>query len=124
MSPSLDRIATGTIWTVKLLVEEPDALMWARPDLWEPWVVTPRATRARRAKELQQTDGGVLADGRPLRSRDFLNPTGNLGFQLWINQLSKRREVFLRQPFAGLAVRFRRASAWSFPSENFGFTCN
>ena len=20
-----------------LLVEEPDALMWARPDLWEPW---------------------------------------------------------------------------------------
>jgi hypothetical protein len=28
-----------------LLVEEPDALMYARPDLWEHWVVTPRATR-------------------------------------------------------------------------------
>ena len=29
----------------KLLVEEPDALMRARPDLWEPWRVTARATR-------------------------------------------------------------------------------
>jgi len=30
---------------VKLLVEEPDALMRARPDLWEPWRATARATR-------------------------------------------------------------------------------
>ena len=29
----------------KLSVEEPDALMCARPGLREPWVVTPRATR-------------------------------------------------------------------------------
>ena len=28
-----------------LLVEEPDALMRARPGLWEPWWVTARATR-------------------------------------------------------------------------------
>ena len=26
------------LWMVKLSVEEPDALMCARPDLWEPWV--------------------------------------------------------------------------------------
>ena len=45
MSTSLGRIASGTVWMAKLLVEEPDALMHARPDLWEPWVVTPRATR-------------------------------------------------------------------------------
>ena len=38
MSPSIDRIASGTMWMAKLLVEEPDALMRARPDLWEPWV--------------------------------------------------------------------------------------
>lgn len=28
-----------------LSVEEPDALMRARPGLWEPWRVTARATR-------------------------------------------------------------------------------
>jgi hypothetical protein len=28
-----------------LLVEEPDALMRARPGLWEPWRVTARATQ-------------------------------------------------------------------------------
>ena len=28
-----------------LSVEEPDALMHARPDLWEPWGVIPGATR-------------------------------------------------------------------------------
>lgn len=28
-----------------LSVEEPDALMCARPGLWEPWRVTARATR-------------------------------------------------------------------------------
>ena len=26
------------LWMVNLSVEEPDALMCARPDLWEPWV--------------------------------------------------------------------------------------
>jgi len=26
------------MWTANLSVEEPDALMCARPDLWEPWV--------------------------------------------------------------------------------------
>ena len=25
--------------------DEPDALMCARPDLWEPWAETPKATR-------------------------------------------------------------------------------
>ena len=25
------------LWMVNLSVEEPDALMCARPDLWEPW---------------------------------------------------------------------------------------
>ena len=30
---------------VNLSVEEPDALMRARPDLWEPWRATARATR-------------------------------------------------------------------------------
>jgi hypothetical protein len=34
---SLDRIASGTLWVAKLLAEEPDALMRARPGLWEPW---------------------------------------------------------------------------------------
>ena len=29
----------------KLLAEEPDALMHARPDLWEPWRATAKATR-------------------------------------------------------------------------------
>ena len=28
-----------------LLVEEPDALVYARPDLWEPWRATAKATR-------------------------------------------------------------------------------
>ena len=37
MSTSIDRIASGTTWMAKLLVEEPDALMRARPGLWEPW---------------------------------------------------------------------------------------
>ena len=37
MSTSIDRIASGTMWMAKLLVEEPDALMRARPGLWEPW---------------------------------------------------------------------------------------
>ena len=37
MSTSVDRIASGTMWMAKLLVEEPDALMRARPGLWEPW---------------------------------------------------------------------------------------
>jgi hypothetical protein len=38
MSTSIDRIASGTMWMAKLLVEEPYALMRARTDLWEPWV--------------------------------------------------------------------------------------
>ena len=36
------------LWMVNLSVEEPDALMCARPDLWEPWVETPKATRSTR----------------------------------------------------------------------------
>jgi hypothetical protein len=36
----------GDPWgTVNLSAEEPDALMRARPGLWEPWWVTARATR-------------------------------------------------------------------------------
>ena len=31
-------------------LEEPYALMWARTGLWEPWVVTPRATWPERTK--------------------------------------------------------------------------
>jgi hypothetical protein len=31
--------------TVNLSAEEPDALVRARPGLWEPWRVTARATR-------------------------------------------------------------------------------
>lgn len=40
MSTSVDRIAAGTtwMWTANLSVEELDALMCARPDLWEPWL--------------------------------------------------------------------------------------
>ena len=34
----------------KLLAEEPDALMHARPDLWEPWRATAKATRPDRTK--------------------------------------------------------------------------
>ncbi len=33
------------LWMVYLSVEEPDALMCARPGLREPWRVTARATR-------------------------------------------------------------------------------
>lgn len=38
MSTTLERIASGPVWMAKLSVEEPDALMRARPALWEPWV--------------------------------------------------------------------------------------
>ena len=38
MSTSLGRIASGTVWMANLSVEEPDALVCARPGLWEPWV--------------------------------------------------------------------------------------
>ena len=34
-----------------LSVEEPDALMHARPDLWELWGVIPRATRPEASNE-------------------------------------------------------------------------
>ena len=37
MSPAADRIASGTIWMAKLLAEKPDALMRARPGLYELW---------------------------------------------------------------------------------------
>ena len=33
------------LWMANLSVEEPDALMCARPGLWEPWWVTARATQ-------------------------------------------------------------------------------
>jgi hypothetical protein len=45
MSTSLDRIASGATCGWRLSAEEPDALMRARPGLWEPWRVTARATR-------------------------------------------------------------------------------
>jgi len=32
-------------WMANLSLEEPDALMRARPGLWEPWRVTARATQ-------------------------------------------------------------------------------
>jgi hypothetical protein len=51
MSTSVDRIASGTMWMAKLLAEEPDALMRARPGLWEPWRVTAKATRPERTKK-------------------------------------------------------------------------
>jgi hypothetical protein len=35
----------GPLRMANLSVEEPDALMCARPGLWEPWRVTARATR-------------------------------------------------------------------------------
>jgi hypothetical protein len=35
----------------KLLAEEPDALLRARPGLWEPWRVTAKATRPERTKK-------------------------------------------------------------------------
>ena len=38
MSTSLGRIASGTVWMANLSAEEPDALVRARPGLWEPWV--------------------------------------------------------------------------------------
>ncbi len=68
MSTSLGRIAPGTSWMAKLLVEEPDALMHARPDLWEPWVVTPRATRPARTKKLSfgaEVDSTYRSLGKP-----------------------------------------------------------
>jgi hypothetical protein len=34
--------------------EEPYALMWARTGLWEPWVVTPTATRPDAAGDFAQ----------------------------------------------------------------------
>jgi hypothetical protein len=47
-----------------LLVEEPDALMRARPGLWEPWWVTARATRPSAANHLCQLneEGATEAD--------------------------------------------------------------
>ena len=48
----------------KLLVEEPDALMRARPDLWEPWRATARATRPEAAKFIVRTGIGRNTDAR------------------------------------------------------------
>lgn len=46
-------------WMANLSVEEPDALMRARPDLWEPWRVTARATRPDAGKRIWPTSIGV-----------------------------------------------------------------
>jgi len=58
MSTSIDRIASGTMWMAKLLVEEPDALMRARPGLWEPWEGNdPGPTGPRRVREARFESG-------------------------------------------------------------------
>ena len=58
MSTSLDRIASGATCGWRLSAEEPDALMRARPGLWEPWRVTARATRpdARKSRPRSAAD--------------------------------------------------------------------
>ena len=43
-----------------LSVEEPDALMCARPGLWEPWRVTARATRPKAPSELLPKSPGPI----------------------------------------------------------------
>ena len=54
-------------------LEEPDALMCARPDLWEPRVATPGATRPDARKEILD----VSCDcARRVNSGDHLNPIG------------------------------------------------
>ena len=49
---------------VNLSVEEPDALMRARPDLWEPRVATPEATRPDAAKRTAILDRCTETDAR------------------------------------------------------------
>ena len=51
----------------KLLAEEPDALMHARPDLWEPWRATAKATRPAAASVFHfdaDSEDAVRAGGR------------------------------------------------------------
>jgi hypothetical protein len=46
----------------KLSVEEPDALMHARPGPWEPWRVTARATQPGADSPNCDTRGGVSGE--------------------------------------------------------------
>ena len=59
MSPSVDRIASGTIWMAKLLVEEPDALMRARPGLWEHGEGNDPGPPGPPARKIELIAGGV-----------------------------------------------------------------
>ena len=56
---------------VNLSVEEPDALMCARPDLWEPRVATPGATRPEAAKLIGQTVFGRAIFATPTRASNL-----------------------------------------------------
>ncbi len=48
----------------KLLAEEPDALMHARPDLWEPWRATAKATRPAARSGSPLSGGSAHRDDR------------------------------------------------------------
>ena len=52
-----------------LSVEEPDALMCARPGLWEPWRATARATRPEWAWGEQEDDAAWATEARPTDGR-------------------------------------------------------
>ncbi len=55
----------------KLLAEEPDALMHARPDLWEPWRATAKATRPAASKRNSRTCGGVTPEWHVVIAKPF-----------------------------------------------------
>lgn len=60
LSTELARIVAGTLFGMaKLSVEEPDALMHARPGPWEPWRVTARATQPSAPNPMTRTYAGV-----------------------------------------------------------------
>jgi hypothetical protein len=60
LSTQLARIVAGTLpGMAKLSVEEPDALMHARPGPWEPWRVTARATQPSAPHAMTRTYAGV-----------------------------------------------------------------
>ena len=85
-------------WMVNLSAEEPDALMRARPGLWEPWRATARATRP------GSTSGCVQC------------PRGHhLAIAV---QLAERKLRDYRRPLSGLWLncRVNRSEYWSVPA--------
>jgi hypothetical protein len=62
---------------VNLSVEEPDALMRARPDLWEPWVGNDPGPPG----PMRVTERGIRPAKGPFCARESVAPTGFLALR-------------------------------------------